>query len=153
MNKSVSTGQVTSESGRGVVAPSTVLRSDRSMNTENADETESTDSKLTVDHRSPTTVCGKSTPQPTGSAVLKTTVAFESPEITIDGWYTDDEARLEEQMSRSEVTIQISDSSLAEELSITTSVDAERARELGQMFLEAADIAEGAVKPETEGEQ
>jgi hypothetical protein len=123
------------------------------MSKENPDETESTDSKLLIDHRSPTTVAGRGEALPTGSAILKTTVAFDNPEITIDGWYTDDENRPPEAISRREVSIQLSDSQLHDRFSITTSVAADRARELAEDLLEAADIADGEVQPHRGADQ
>jgi hypothetical protein len=104
---------------------------------------ESTDSKLTFDRRSPHTVCGQSEPMPTDSILLKSTVSFEDPEFTVDGWHTNKEEIPEHRIARQEVTIQISSASAVEEFSLTTSVEPELARDLADALLEAADIADG----------
>lgn len=116
------------------------------------DETESIGSQLEIDRRSPTVVVGRGQGLPTGNALVKTTVGFDNPEITVEGWYTDDANRDPEQGSQREVSIQLSDSQLVEEFSITTSVAPDRARQLAEQLLEAADIAAGEAPPDIEGE-
>lgn len=117
------------------------------MSTNTSGDSESTDSKLNVEQRNERTVCGKGEPVPTGSSLLSSTSRFETPEISVEGWYTDGD-RPDEKIARQEVSLKFSQSDLVEEFSITTSLAPDTARELAEQLKEAAAIAEGDVPTE-----
>ena len=113
------------------------------MKNKNADETESTDSKLTIEERGDSTVCGRGEAVTTDSALVESTVGFDSPEISVEGWYTNNQERSDVQYERQEVSLKFSQSGTVEGFTITTSLEPDSARDLADQLIAAAEIAEG----------
>lgn len=93
---------------------------------------------------------GHGSPIATDTGFVENSVGYENLTLTVEGWYS--EAENEGGRERKEVSLKFKASpSVGEEFTLVTSVDASRARKLGEQLIEAAAIADGKMKPQADG--